>query len=480
MTHLVRDPIGTGRAILTQAREARLSFVAAATAYYAFVSIFPLALLVVAVGTLLGGEALAERIVAGVAGVLSPSGQSLLEDAIAGVGGRSEATVIGVVGLLWSGLRVFRGLDTAFATVYDTVEDHGFLEEVRNALVALFALGVGVLAVVASHLLFARIGLPLAGVPNAVALTAALSVALLPLYAVFPDVPVSLRAALPGAITAAVGWTVLSVLFTFYTAHAAVDVYGVVAGALLFVTWLYFGAQVVLLGAIVNAVLGESRDRQLQLEGDPRGSNPLTMTGTDGTAGDGPDDGDGTERPDAPDAATRSDEQATGSDDRMDPEPSDGDRSDEDHLAEEQSAATGGSTTAGRDEVADPRNGEPRSDDTVEKIEALRAEIDRLEDEIDDRTVHRESVESDLRRYVRRRVRRGHAHGWGPYLVLLYGTVMTLGAFYFLGGGWAVLAMLVIWLSTLGLYALMLLVGVTFKIVGTPGRLLDRLRDWRS
>ncbi|CCQ33637.1 ribonuclease BN protein [Halorhabdus tiamatea SARL4B] len=439
MTHLVRDPVGTGRAILAQTREARLSFVAAATAYYAFVSIFPLALLVVAVGTLLGGEALAEQIVAGVASVLSPSGQSLLEDAIAGVGGRSEATVIGVVGLLWSGLRVFRGLDTAFATVYDTVEDHSFLEQVRNALLALFALGIGVLAVVASHLLFGRIALPLAGVPDAVALTAALSVALLPLYAVFPDVPVSLRAALPGAITAAVGWTVLSVLFTFYTAHAAIDVYGVVAGALLFVTWLYFGAQILLLGAVVNAVLLD-RDRQLQLAGDPSASHP--MTGTDGTAGDGPDD-DETEPPDAPDAATDA-------------------------------------TAVDRDDGADAQGGDTPGGDAPGEIEELREEIERLEDEIDDRTVHRERVESDLRRYVRRRVRRGHAHGWGPYLVLLYGTAMTLGAFYFLGGGWAVLAMLVIWLSTLGLYALMLLVGVTFKAIGTPGRLLDRLRDWRS
>lgn len=480
MTRLAHDPVGTGRAIVTQAREARLSFVAAATAYYAFVSIFPLALLVVAVGTLLGGEALAEQIVAGVAGVLSPSGQSLLEDAIAGVGGRSEATAIGIVGLLWSGLRVFRGLDTAFATVYDTVEDHGFLEQVRNALVALFALGIGVLAVVASHLLFARVGLPLAGVPDAVALTAALSVALLPLYAVFPDVPVSLRAALPGTITAAVGWTILSGLFAFYTAHAAIDVYGVVAGALLFVTWLYFGAQILLLGAVVNAVLVD-RDRQLQLAGGPSVSHP--MTGTDGTAGDGPD-GDETEPPDAPDAATGSNERATGPDGSTEADSPDGERSDEDARATEHSAAEqsgpAGSATAGRETVTDPQDGDALGEGTPAEIEDLREEIERLEDEIDDRTVHRERVESDLRRYVRRRVRRGHAHGWGPYLVLLYGTTMTLGAFYFLGGGWAVLAMLVIWLSTLGLYALMLLVGVTFKLVGTPGRLLDRLRDRRA
>ena len=76
-------------------------------------------------------------------------------------------------------------------------------------------------------------------------------------------------------------------------------------------------------------------------------------------------------------------------------------------------------------------------------------------------------------------MRRGHARGWGPYLVLLYGTAMTLGGFYFLSGVWAVLAMLVIWLSTLGLYALMVIVGIVTTTVGLPGRILDRLRNLR-
>ncbi len=140
----------------------------------------------------------------------------------------------------------------------------------------------------------------------------------------------------------------------------------------------------------------------------------------------------------------------------------------------------------------------PRGTDRVSRAELdeLRAELDRLEDhledrtverdelddfaeDLEDRTVHRDEVEADLRRYVRQRVRRGHARGWGPYLVLLYGTVMTLGAFFFLGGIFAILAMLVIWLSTLGLYALMVLVGLTSAAVAAPGRLLDRLRSLR-
>ncbi|MEF8777508.1 MAG: ribonuclease BN [Natronomonas sp.] len=117
------------------------------------------------------------------------------------------------------------------------------------------------------------------------------------------------------------------------------------------------------------------------------------------------------------------------------------------------------------------------ADELREEIEQLYDELDRFEDRIDERTVHREEIEGDLKRYVRARIRRGKASGWGPYLVLLYGTAMTVGAFYFLSGGWAILAMLVIWLSTLGLYALMVIVGTTITIASLPGRLKDRFES---
>jgi hypothetical protein len=101
-----------------------------------------------------------------------------------------------------------------------------------------------------------------------------------------------------------------------------------------------------------------------------------------------------------------------------------------------------------------------------EQVSALREEIDELEGEIaslesrvDDRTVDRSDFEAELKRYVRARQRRGHATGWGPSLVLLYGTAMTLGAFFYLGEIWAILAMVVVWLSTLGLFVVMLFVG---------------------
>lgn len=113
------------------------------------------------------------------------------------------------------------------------------------------------------------------------------------------------------------------------------------------------------------------------------------------------------------------------------------------------------------------------------RVEALAEELAALEAEVESRTVHRTAVEEDLRSYVRTRIRRGRARGWGPYIVLLYGTGMTVAAFYLLSGGWAILAMLVIWLSTLGLYVLMVLAGAAISLADLPGRVVDLVRERR-
>jgi len=122
-----------------------------------------------------------------------------------------------------------------------------------------------------------------------------------------------------------------------------------------------------------------------------------------------------------------------------------------------------------------------------DRVDELRADLDAFEADVDERTLHRDEVEAELKRYIRRRMRRGHARGWGPYLVLLYGTVMTLGAFSMLDGVWAVLAMIILFLSTLGLVVLFVLVGVALDLLGAPGRVAERargaadaVRGWRE
>lgn len=403
----------TARTVLATAREKQLSFLAASIAYYMLVSLLPLGLLALVVATTLGGDPLAERVVAALGAVLTDDAATVVADALTDADGRGGATLLGLVVLLWSGLRVFRGLDVAFSLVYGHGRRDSFANQLRDALVALAGIAVAVAAVVAVTALVTRSGVEVAGVLGPVALVATLTAAFLPLFVVFPDAAVSVRDALPGTLTAAVGWTLLGSVFAVYATFAgSAELYGLIGGVLLLVTWFYAASLCLLLGAVVNATLAGERVRDRQLQ-QVAGRTDLSMTDDEGD-GETPPPGD----PDEP--------------------------------------------------------VEPASE---EELQRVREELREFREDVDDRTLHREAIEEDLRSYVRSEMRGGHARGWGPYVVLLYGTVMTLGAFYFLKGLSAIGAMLVIWLSTLGLYVLMVLVGTGFNLVELPARAIGRVRN---
>ncbi|MFB6074951.1 MAG: YihY/virulence factor BrkB family protein [Haloarculaceae archaeon] len=423
---MTRSTVGTVRAVVGVVRETQLSFLAASLAYYMLVSLFPLGLLVLVVAAQVGGEAFATAVAGRLEVVLSPSAAQLVRTTLLDARGQGGATVVSLLLLLWSGLRLFRGLDVAFSLVYGG-EREGLAEQLKDAFAALGGLAVAVGALVLVSSVLARSGISLTNLLGPLALVAALTVAFLPLYYVFPNVDVTVREVLPGTLLAAAGWALLGTTFSAYTSVASgFAVYGVVGGVLLLVTWFYFASVVLLSGAVLNAVLtGRPGDRQLQ-QAAVRRLGAMTADDADDDGGAGDPTGD---------------------------------------------AGAAGDTTGDAGAAAHV------DDQVAESVRSLRAEFEEFREDVDDRTLHRDEVESDLRRYVRRRVRRGHARGWGPYLVLLYGTVMTLGAFYFLSGGWAILAMIVVWLSTLGLYTLMVLVGVSASALGLPGRVIDRVRD---
>jgi len=375
--------------VVREVQRHQVTFLAAALAYYAFVSILPLLVLAFAVGTALGGERIAAELVAATGGVLAPTGEELVRTAVLSAADRGEATAIGLVLLLWSSLKFFRGLDIAFSRVYGAEKVESLPEQVRDAALVLGAIAVAVaVAILARGVAPAVLRSPFDSL-TVLILPIGLVAAFFPVYYVFPDAPLTVREVLPGTLVVALSWTAFTELFRLYAANTGqYSVYGVLGAVLLFVTWLYLAGIVIILGGILNAVLAGRTN-------DENGADA-----TDGERADGP----------APD------------------------------------------------------------------VVELERELEELRDAVESRTLSRESLENELKGYVRARMRRGHARGWGPYLVLLYGTGMTLGAFYYLDGGWAVLAMLVVWLSTLGLYALMVLVGVGFSAAGLPGRALERFR----
>ena len=441
------DRLAVVRSVVETVRDREVTFLAAGISYYVLVSLVPLLTLGVVAATVVGGADLATRVQAVASAYLLPTGSDLVAGALADRSGQGALSVVSLAVTTWGALKLFRGVDVAFARIYGYPASP-ILQQLSDGLVVLATLGAAAVGVAVTTAVIAVADLPFVGVVGPLVLLSFLVVAFLPLYAVIPDVPVPLRSALPGALLSAVGWTGLSAAFSIY-ARVSTGVAGALGGVLLLVTWFYASGILVLTGAAVNAVLAD------------RVGAPLG--GTDGT------------RRLAPAAAS---DDADGDRDRQVQQPRvrGADRT---MSAEDASDDDAGDPAADATDV-DPR-GAPDIEQLDRRVEELRSDLETFEEDIESRTVDRPTLKADLERYVRGRLRRGKARGWGPYLVLLYGTAATISAFYFLDDDLlAVVAMVIIYLSTLGLYTLFVVFGVGLNALGVPGRFVDWIRDRRS
>lgn len=252
-----KDASAVVRAVVREIDRQNLPFLAASLAFYAFVSLLPLLLLVLIVASVFAGDAVSEHLIALTRRYLSPTGQELLATAITDAAGWVGSSILGFLVLVWSAFQIFRGIDIAFAQLYGTTADQSVMHSLRDAIVGLFAIAIALFASAASGVAIALFpDVPYIGALSPLLLIAGLAMVFFPLYYVFPNVEMNPREALPGTLFAAVGWAILNTLFQFYVSITTLaDVFGVIGGALLFLLWLYGGAVVLLLGAVVNVVL---------------------------------------------------------------------------------------------------------------------------------------------------------------------------------------------------------------------------------
>ena len=257
MTHT-----STVRSFVATARDRDITFLAASFSYYAFASLIPILILSVVISSLVG-TSFTDQIVSQIR-TISPQMAAMVSDALRQSAGRATAGVVSALALVWSAFKVFRGLANAFERVYDSAADVGLVEQLRDAVVvvALIAVAAVVMGAVAAA---ARFVVPWFPYPNLVTFVGAfvgLLVVFLPIYYVMPPVPVSVPHVLPGAVFAAVGWSVLHAVFVYYLANAgSYKAYGVLGGILLFVTFLYALGVLVLAGAVLNVTLERAPKR---------------------------------------------------------------------------------------------------------------------------------------------------------------------------------------------------------------------------
>jgi membrane protein len=176
--------------------------------------------------------------------------------------------VVSIAGLLWGGSNLFGAIESAFAVIF-RVKTRGFLRQKAMSLVMILLLVVLLpLSFISTIFLSAATttlgkilpisaGGPIGLLIGFAASYAALFLLFLAIYLVVPNLPVTWRHVWRGALIAALVLWIVNTTFPFYTAHFVNSKqYGAAAigSAIITITWFWFFAVALLVGAQVNAL----------------------------------------------------------------------------------------------------------------------------------------------------------------------------------------------------------------------------------
>lgn len=258
------------------------AYLAAAVTLTAFLSLFPLLLVAVAIlGFVASGRPnLPTDIISNLG--LSGDAARLVTDSIAQAQKTKGAALgLGSLGLLWSGLGVVAALQTAFNAVWQ-VPSRGL----KDKLIGLgWLIGAGLIMVISFGLTTAVNFLPAVLAPLLLVVAFGVNLALwLWSMRVLQNHSVGLRQLLPGALTGAIGLEVLKVLGAVYVPRAVAHssaLYGSIGTVFAVLAWLLFFGRLVVYASVVNVVRWEEDHGTVTAEIElPRlpGEVPVTAT----------------------------------------------------------------------------------------------------------------------------------------------------------------------------------------------------------
>ena len=237
-----------------------------------FVSLFPLALAAIAIiGFLAAGDPdVPNRIIDALS--LEGDAATTTRDAIErAADSRRAATVIGVVGLLWSGLGVTNAIALAVQTPWQVK-----VAGLRTRLDGVFWLLGGVVLVAASGALGAVLNVIPEAAPKILLSIGVIVVGVavevgffLWTFWILGDRRVPWRSLLPGALLGAIGLEVLKLAATVYLPRlvsGSSSLYGPIGVVFAILAWLALFARLLVYSSTLNALLHERRAGTVTLE----------------------------------------------------------------------------------------------------------------------------------------------------------------------------------------------------------------------
>jgi membrane protein len=250
----------------------------ASIAFYASTSLGPVLLVVVGIAGLAFGEAAARGAVsAELSGLMGKASADLMQTAVQGAGSRSSgivASIIGAVTLLLTVSGVFGEMQAALNAIWKAPPTGTTITRLLRARAASLGLVAALGFLMLVSLVISALLSALAEVVNAVlpfgaevleALNFAISFALISVMfaaicKVLPDVNLSWHDVLVGAVMTALLFTVGKFLIGLYLGRSAVaSSYGAAGALIVVLLWVYYSAQIFLLGAEFTKIYASRR-----------------------------------------------------------------------------------------------------------------------------------------------------------------------------------------------------------------------------
>lgn len=255
---------------------------AAALAFYTIFSLAPVLIIAVAIASLMfGGEAARERVTSQVLAFAGPQAALIVNGVLEQARKSSPtATVIGLATILLGATAAFVNLQDTLNRLWGITARPGkaieqFIKKRLLSFLMVLGMGLVLLATLAlSATLFAattwvqdhiHLSMPVIHTLNLVLSTAVATVVFAVIYKVLPDADIEWRHVWAGATVTALLFGLGRQLIGLYLAKGTVgSAYGAAGSFVVFLVWMYYSAQVFLIGAEFTQVYVRARGSEIR------------------------------------------------------------------------------------------------------------------------------------------------------------------------------------------------------------------------
>jgi membrane protein len=262
-----------------QALQPDSAYTAAAIAYFAIFSLFPLTLLSIGIASFSLGPLMDQHLVVQRLEFVAPAlGQLLGRNIDEIIRARGPVTIIALGTLIWSASTMFFVLTGTLSKIWGIERSHPIWRR-RGLAILIVLIFVGPILFLSSFAdsvianLLTWLPAPIIQIVDGASLALAilLDVALFAVvYLMLPHGASSWREILPGAIGAGLLWELAKKAFLFFiSTYISISnlVYGSVAAIIAILTWAYFSSLIFLFGAYLSAAYYRQRQQQQEVAG---------------------------------------------------------------------------------------------------------------------------------------------------------------------------------------------------------------------